>query len=124
MIRPNHHYCIHTPDCVRDFGPLHEFWTFLFERLNKVLKSYKTNNHNGGELEVTFFREFHRTLATSRLVARSVKNDTHPDQFIAQVAGHMFGASEDDRGTLQALARDLDSAKGDGKFASYSPVLR
>lgn len=47
---------------------MHGFWTFLFERLNKVLKSYKTNNHSGGELETTFFREFHRTVATSRMV--------------------------------------------------------
>jgi hypothetical protein len=68
MIRPNHHYATHTPRSVRDYGPLHEFWTFLFERLNKVLKSYKTNNRSGGELEVTFFREFHRTVLSSRLV--------------------------------------------------------
>jgi hypothetical protein len=68
MMRPNHHYAIHTPQYVRDYGPLHEFWTFLFERLNKVLKSYKTNNRSGGELEVTFFREFHRTVLSSRLV--------------------------------------------------------
>ncbi|KAG1727357.1 uncharacterized protein EDB91DRAFT_1086435 [Suillus paluster] len=27
------------------FGPLHDFWMFLFERLNKVLKSFKSNNH-------------------------------------------------------------------------------
>jgi len=68
MIRPNHHYATHTPQSVHDYGPLHEFWTFLFERLNKVLKSYKTNNCSGGELEVTFFREFHRTVLSSRLV--------------------------------------------------------
>ncbi|KAJ2933395.1 hypothetical protein H1R20_g3689, partial [Candolleomyces eurysporus] len=55
VICPNHHYAVHTPDCLRDFGPLHGFWTFLFERLNKVLKSYKTNNQGGGELEATFF---------------------------------------------------------------------
>ena len=59
---------MHTPECVRDFGPLHGFWTFLFKRLNKVLKSYKTNNHSGGEVEATFFREFYRSILTSRLV--------------------------------------------------------
>lgn len=68
VIRPNHHYATHTPECIRDYGPLHGFWTFLFERLNKVLKSYKTNNHGGGELETSFCREFHRTVATSRTV--------------------------------------------------------
>lgn len=68
VIRPNHHYAVHTPDSVRDYGPLHEFWTFLFERLNKVLKSYRTSNHAGGELETLFFREFHRTVQETRLV--------------------------------------------------------
>lgn len=68
VIRPNHHYACHTAESVRDYGPLHEFWTFLFERLNKVLKSYKTSNHAGGELETSFFREFHRTVQESRLV--------------------------------------------------------
>lgn len=68
VIKPNHHYATHTADNVRNYGPLFGFWTFLFERLNKVLKSYKTNNHSGGELEVTFFREFHRSILTSRMV--------------------------------------------------------
>lgn len=62
---------MHTPECIRDFGPLHGFWTFLFERLNKVLKGYSTNNHSGGEVEATFFREFHRSVLTSRLVRRT-----------------------------------------------------
>ena len=52
---------LHTADSIRDFGPFQEFWTFLFERLNKVLKSYKSNNHGHGELETSFFREYHRT---------------------------------------------------------------
>jgi hypothetical protein len=47
------------------------FWTFLFERLNKILKSYNTANHAGGELEVSFFREFHRTVGHSRMVHSS-----------------------------------------------------
>ncbi|KAJ3536169.1 hypothetical protein NMY22_g6153 [Coprinellus aureogranulatus] len=120
VIKPNHHYCIHTPDCVRDFGPLQEFWTFLFERLNKILKSYKTNNKNGGELETTFFREFHRTIATSRLVARSTVNDTLG--LFKSATKAMFAASEDDRGTVQALAKELDEADTDIDVAySLSP---
>lgn len=68
VIKPNHHYATHTAENVRDYGPLQEFWTFLFERINKVLKSYNSNNHSGGELEASFFREFHRTVQTSRIV--------------------------------------------------------
>ncbi|KII93303.1 hypothetical protein PLICRDRAFT_100818 [Plicaturopsis crispa FD-325 SS-3] len=105
VIRPNHHYATHTPECVRDYGPLHEFWTFLFERINKVLKSYKTNNHSGGELETTFFREFHRTLAQGF--------DTADNTELARMVGAMYRASADDRGTVQALARESDEAQED-----------
>jgi hypothetical protein len=60
---------MYIPDCIRDFGPMHGFWTFLFERLNKVLKSYNSANHAAGELEVSFFCEFHRTVLQSRVVS-------------------------------------------------------
>jgi hypothetical protein len=69
VIKPNHHYAMDVPECIRDFGPFVGFWTFLFERLNKILKSYNTANHAGGELEVSFFRECHRTILHSRLVS-------------------------------------------------------
>ncbi|PIL33759.1 hypothetical protein GSI_04384 [Ganoderma sinense ZZ0214-1] len=68
VIRPNHHYATHTGDFVLSYGPLREFWTFIFERLNKILKSYKTSNHDGGQIECTFFREFHRTAELYRVV--------------------------------------------------------
>ncbi|KIK78619.1 hypothetical protein PAXRUDRAFT_163472, partial [Paxillus rubicundulus Ve08.2h10] len=61
VIKPNHHFVTHVSACACNFGPLHDFWTFLFECLNKVLKSYKTNNHANGELETMFFHEFQRT---------------------------------------------------------------
>ncbi|KAG0694056.1 hypothetical protein DFH29DRAFT_815742, partial [Suillus ampliporus] len=59
-IKPTHHWVTHIFDQLRDYGPVYGFWTFLFERLNKVLKSYSTNNHGGGELEVTFFHAFEK----------------------------------------------------------------
>ncbi|KAI5988503.1 hypothetical protein EDC04DRAFT_2614528 [Pisolithus marmoratus] len=69
-LKPNHHYATHVSQYVRNFGPLSGFWTFLFERLNKILKSFKTNNHGDGELETTFFNEFHQMCWSSRLVCR------------------------------------------------------
>lgn len=101
VIRPNHHFAIHTAESVRDYGPFHEFWTFLFERLNKVLKSYKSNNHGHGELETSFFREYHRTIQESRLLAAAATSD---DVSLRLVAGALRQASADDRGTVQMLA--------------------
>lgn len=68
VIRPNHHYATHTSEFVLNYAPLKEFWTFIFERMNKILKSYPTDNHEGGEIEYTFFRKFHRTAELFRLV--------------------------------------------------------
>ncbi|KAG1766579.1 hypothetical protein EDD22DRAFT_742814, partial [Suillus occidentalis] len=50
----------HIFDQLRDYGPIYGFWMFLFEHLNKVLKSYSMNNHGGRELEVTFFHAFEK----------------------------------------------------------------
>lgn len=33
-------------DCIYDFGPVYSFWLFSFERLNGVLGSFHTNNHD------------------------------------------------------------------------------
>ncbi|RXW12469.1 hypothetical protein EST38_g13387 [Candolleomyces aberdarensis] len=119
VIRPNHHYAIHTPECLRDFGPLHGFWMFLFERLNKVLKSYKTNNQSGGELEATFFRKFHRAVSTTRQASRQDESG-----LFSEAATYMFSASADDRGTVQALAKELDEHQEDkGILFSLSPCF-
>ncbi|KAJ7714113.1 hypothetical protein DFH07DRAFT_763144, partial [Mycena maculata] len=69
LVKPNFHYITHIFQIIRDFGPVYGFWTFLFERLNKLLKSYDTNNHGDGELEVTFFREFHRDANLREVVS-------------------------------------------------------
>ncbi|THU81926.1 hypothetical protein K435DRAFT_692588, partial [Dendrothele bispora CBS 962.96] len=112
VIRPNHHYATHTASNIRNYGPLHEFWTFLFERLNRVLKSYNTANHSGGELEVSFFREFHRTVQHSRLLGNTSPRPLQEE--LNEAVNAMYDASADDRGTLQALTRELDNIFEDG----------
>ncbi|KAF7371377.1 hypothetical protein MSAN_00774200 [Mycena sanguinolenta] len=112
VIKPNHHYATHTPEDVRNYGPLQEFWTFLFERINKVLKSFNSSNHSGGELETSFFREFHRTIQTSRILAQAAHAPSGSP--LHRSAEAMYHATSDDRGTIQALARQLDKAHEDG----------
>ncbi len=71
-VKPNFHYITHIFVQIRDYGPVYGFWTFLFERLNKILKTYAVNNHGGGELEVTFFREFSRETRLRSMVCRGL----------------------------------------------------
>lgn len=51
----NMHLACHMSDCIRDFGPLHTFWCFGFERMNGQLGALPTNNRS---IEVQFMRQF------------------------------------------------------------------
>ncbi|KAF8471023.1 hypothetical protein JB92DRAFT_2771868, partial [Gautieria morchelliformis] len=61
-MKPKHHYVVHLPAQIRDYGPVYGFWCFLGERLNKILKSFKSNNWGGGQLEVSMIREWGRDV--------------------------------------------------------------
>ena len=132
VIKPNHHYASHIREFVWNFGPLHDFWTYLYERLNKVLKSFNTNNHGQGELEATFFGEFQRTCYMSRLVRCARHLHTHrahcSDQIYSllrypehslphKVAEVMLKVTNEERGTvagLAALSQALEDEHEDG----------
>ncbi|CDO73026.1 hypothetical protein BN946_scf185007.g80 [Trametes cinnabarina] len=112
VIRPNHHYATHTAEFIRDYGPMRGFWTFIFERLNKILKSYRTNNHEGGEIECTFMREFYRT---SGLICTLTEGLQQTDYTLYHLAcQRMQEASKDGRGTLQQLAQEVEDEYADG----------
>ncbi|RDX49847.1 hypothetical protein OH76DRAFT_1350092 [Lentinus brumalis] len=67
-VKPNHHYLTHIFDQIEDYGPVYGFWTFVFERLNKLLKSYSTSKHSGGQVEVSFMRAFMRDASLRYIV--------------------------------------------------------
>ena len=41
---PKHHMALHLPDMLRDFGPVHAWRTFAFERLNQIFQNVPTNS--------------------------------------------------------------------------------
>ncbi|KAJ8579231.1 hypothetical protein M405DRAFT_719349, partial [Rhizopogon salebrosus TDB-379] len=68
-MKPNFHWAVHLEEQIRDFGPVYNFWTFLSERLNKLLKSSNSNNWTtGGQLEISMMREFVRGMRMEALV--------------------------------------------------------
>lgn len=67
-MKPNHHWVLHLPDQLRDYASVYNFWTFLTERLNKLLKSSNSNYQMGGQLEVSMMREFDRSVRLQDLV--------------------------------------------------------
>ncbi|KAF7372541.1 alcohol dehydrogenase [Mycena venus] len=118
LVKPNFHFITHIFQIIRDFGPVYGFWTFLFERLNKLLKSYDTNNHADGELEVTFFREFHRDANLREVLERLAKKEgtdglTPEGQCAAESARMILATDGDERGTVASLAREIEELSAD-----------
>jgi hypothetical protein len=46
-LRPIHHNALHLSDFLTEFGPMHGWWMFAFERLIGVLQKINTNFHFG-----------------------------------------------------------------------------
>lgn len=67
-MKPNHHFVVHLRQQLYDYGPVYGFWCFLGERLNKLLKSFKSNNWGGGQLEVSMMREWARDIQVRETV--------------------------------------------------------
>ncbi|KAF8508318.1 hypothetical protein JB92DRAFT_2541987, partial [Gautieria morchelliformis] len=67
-MKPNHQYVVHLPAQIYDYGPVYGFWCFLGEQLNKLLKSFKSNNRGGGQLEVSMVREWCRDVQLQETV--------------------------------------------------------
>ncbi|KAF7359564.1 alcohol dehydrogenase [Mycena venus] len=118
LVKPNFHWITHIFDILRDFGPVYGFWTFLFERLNKLLKDYDTNNHGGGELEVTFFREFHRDAnlreVIRKIISKGKREELTPEeQCMVECAQEILASDGDKRGTVAALAKEVETLSED-----------
>ncbi|OCB85355.1 hypothetical protein A7U60_g7664 [Sanghuangporus baumii] len=112
-VKPNFHWVVHMFDQIQDYGPVYSFWTFTFERLNKVLKSYKTNNHAGGEIEVSFFREFHRDIRLRDFVSTIHKANEPLDTGSLETTKLILETEKDCRGTVASLCREIDEATAD-----------
>lgn len=57
VITPNMHLHAHIHLCLKDFGPLHGFWLFSFERFNGILGQQPNNNRS---IEVQLMKRFLR----------------------------------------------------------------
>ncbi|KIK80425.1 hypothetical protein PAXRUDRAFT_36197 [Paxillus rubicundulus Ve08.2h10] len=96
VIKPDNHFATHVGACSCNFGPLHNFWMFLFKWLNKVLKSYKTNNHLNVQIDFKIF---------------SLKH--YPAELLPfQASQIMLKASNEECGSISGLAtlsQELDN---------------
>lgn len=52
---PNMHFAGHITDCIKDHGPVYAFWLYAFERMNGILGSFQTSNH---DVTIQLMRKF------------------------------------------------------------------
>ncbi|KIJ06469.1 hypothetical protein PAXINDRAFT_91934 [Paxillus involutus ATCC 200175] len=104
-MKPNFHWAVHLAQQIRDYGPVYNFWAFLSERLNKVLKSSNSNNWTGGQIEISMMREFARGSRLDSLVRAvlPVAENTVAKALLEQMLGEGHEAS----GTVQDATTDL-----------------
>ena len=46
LVTPNIHLHCHLAECIKNFGPITNFWCFSFERFNGIIGSEATNNRS------------------------------------------------------------------------------
>lgn len=75
VVTPNMHLHCHLKECILDYGPLHGFWCFPFERFNGLLGSQPNNNRS---IEVQLMNRF--------LTDSTLMNLPLPDSFTDEFA--------------------------------------
>ena len=73
IVTPNMHMHCHLRACIEDYGPIHGFWLFAFERYNGVLGSMPTNNRS---IEIQFMTRF---INENSILAYSLPDDFKDD---------------------------------------------
>ena len=75
VITPNMHLHCHLKQCLLDYGPVHNFWLFAYERYNGILESFPSN-HRSLEIQLMkrFLREFKLSILSS-LMPEQFKQD-------------------------------------------------
>ena len=68
-ITPNMHLHCHLLECILDYGPLHSFWCFAFERCNGIL-GYIPNNNRCIESQL-----MQRFLRENQALSSSIPDD-------------------------------------------------
>ncbi|THG94335.1 hypothetical protein EW026_g7117 [Hermanssonia centrifuga] len=106
---------LYCPLVILDYGPVYSFWTYLFKRLNKILKSYSVNNHDGRELEVTFYHKFTcevrlRGLLNVISTTKQTKGLSKEDQLNINAARMILKTDMNKRGTVAALGQEIAEA--------------
>ena len=90
IVTPNMHMMCHLKDCILDYGPIHEFWLFPYERYNGLLGEFPNNNKS---IEVQVMKRF---MTDQSLVTIPPPEDFQEDfQECLSFSSHLVGSVSD-----------------------------
>ncbi|KAI9057531.1 hypothetical protein FKP32DRAFT_1583597 [Trametes sanguinea] len=79
---PNHHISLHILECLLNFGPVHAWWAFPFERFNGLLQNLNTSS-KAEAMPLTFMRYFYMGANLRWLMATTEWPNAPPFQSMA-----------------------------------------
>ena len=96
-VTPNMHMHAHLKACIDDFGPLHSFWLYAFERYNGILEHIPNNNRC---IEPQLMQRF--------IDDGVVQSTAPPEEFSAELGSHVANLRSDStKGFRRWLAGSL-----------------
>ncbi|KAM6490440.1 hypothetical protein JOM56_014113 [Amanita muscaria] len=120
---PNHHMAQHLHEYIIQYGPVHSWWTFPFERLIGIIQRIP-NNGKYGEFEETIAKAYMRAANFRGVLSRATNSDAlkHCLTILQRYV------EPQDRGTLVMDTKQFDSAhplslETEGGLESYGHQL-
>ena len=102
-LTPNCHMHCHLVTCIKNFGPLHSFWLFPFERYNGILGDQPNNNRS---VELQFMRRFQKDNNHLQMIDQ-VKTWPDADTFLELTP---FSSSLESSQDISSSMRDTEVA--------------
>ena len=109
---PNMHIHLHLSQCLLDYGPVHSFWCFPFERYNGKLGAYHTNKKS---IETQIVKKFMKDQA--------IKTTYMPDEFIELLHAQQGKGSLCDTMTDNLYVFSLITLASVREFGSHSYAI-
>ncbi|KAL7284233.1 hypothetical protein ACG7TL_001515 [Trametes sanguinea] len=114
---PNHHYSLHLPECLFNFGPVHAWWSFPFERFNGILQRLN-HNSKSNTIPITFMRYFYLGTNLRWLMATTRWPTAAPFKNMVSAFNNAF--RDVARGTRLADARPLNAMSAVSEGYDYN----
>ena len=93
VITPNMHLHCHLKTCLMEYGPVHNFWLFVYERYNGIFENYPSSNHSL-EIQLTkrFLGEFHLYSTLPQMHAPAEFEDDFDTLLKGEFEPHLAGS--------------------------------